>query len=155
MKTKRDFENFLNLSVMLTGFSKVDLLSTGLAEQYFDTICSIIEGKICNRLWSKSSDIMKEVRKDQAVQDEIIREQLMSHSEFGPVVRNIIKLWYLGQWEASPVFGDAKGNVDRIISSSSYKEGLVWVAIGAHPMGAKQPGYGTWSSPPKPPPKNL
>ena len=31
---------------------------------------------------------------------------------------------------------------------STYAQGLVWNAIGAHPQGAKMPGYGSWALPP-------
>jgi len=36
-------------------------------------------------------------------------------------------------------------NVDFIVSAESYVNGLVWPAIGSHPMGAKQEGFGTWA----------
>jgi len=31
-------------------------------------------------------------------------------------------------------------------------EGLLWTAIGAHPAGAKAPGYGSWAEQPRIPP---
>lgn len=34
------------------------------------------------------------------------------------------------------------------VSAAAYTEGLLWRAIGAHPQGAKAPGYGSWAAPP-------
>ena len=35
-----------------------------------------------------------------------------------------------------------------VVSPAAYTEGLLWRAIGAHPSGAKAPGYGSWAIPP-------
>ena len=35
-----------------------------------------------------------------------------------------------------------------VVSPAAYTEGLLWRAIGAHPSGAKAPGYGSWAVPP-------
>ncbi|MFE5901212.1 hypothetical protein ACFQ67_27870 [Streptomyces sp. NPDC056488] len=35
-----------------------------------------------------------------------------------------------------------------VVSPDAYTEGLLWRAIGAHPSGAKAPGYGSWANPP-------
>jgi hypothetical protein len=35
------------------------------------------------------------------------------------------------------------------VNESAYTEGLLWVAIGANPPGAKAPGYGSWARPPQ------
>jgi hypothetical protein len=35
-----------------------------------------------------------------------------------------------------------------VVSPAAYTEGLLWRAIGAHPAGAKAPGYGSWAQPP-------
>ena len=45
----------------------------------------------------------------------------------------VITMWYLGTWEGA------------YINDLSYKEGLVWNIMHAHPPGAKQPGYKSWS----------
>ena len=71
------------------------------------------------------------------------------------MTRALIQLWYLGQWVPLPEdwrnrFGASRFDVAKIISTRAYKEGLVWDAIGAHPMGAKQQGFGAWAQePPK------
>ena len=70
---------------------------------------------------------------------------------------------YLGQWQKLPsgwgsgqfsdkdllAFDEFGRNVDRVISPRAYKEGLAWRAVGVNPMGAKQPGFGSWQEAPK------
>jgi hypothetical protein len=70
------------------------------------------------------------------------------------MARNIIKMWYTGNWAQLPQawrnqHGAGARDVDHVISSQAYQEGLVWRAIGTHPQGAKQPGFGTWALPPR------
>lgn len=40
------------------------------------------------------------------------------------------------------------GTAAYVVSAAAYTEGLLWRAIGAHPSGAKAPGYGSWAVPP-------
>ncbi len=156
MKTKDDYESFLQLSAVITGYQRVDLLGTGVAWDYFTSFCSIVGKSISDELWQKSSKLLKRHKSNEEKLEKAIRVELLSDNKFGPLVRNLIKLWYLGQWDELPAhyrvtYGTTSKDVSHILSGDSYKEGLVWEAIGAHPMGAKQPGFGTWSSPPKPP----
>ena len=79
--------------------------------------------------------------------------RLLDDPDFGPVARNLIVLWYTGQWVQLPRewrqrHGANPNDVDLILSADSYTEGLVWDAIGVHPQGAKAPGFATWVSPP-------
>ena len=78
------------------------------------------------------------------------------------VARTLIQLWYNGTWSPLSV-GWYTANAARIpnppdlanlgstyvVSAQSYIESLVWTAANTHPMGAKQPGFGTWAEPPK------
>ena len=78
---------------------------------------------------------------------------VMDDPDLGPLARNVIALWYLGQWNALPNdwrnrHGASPRDVPRVISADAYAAGLVWTAAGAHPMGAKPPGYGSWANPP-------
>lgn len=150
---KEHFENFLLLSSKLTGFQRIDLLGTGLAMDYFDLVKSIVVDDILDQMFRASNEIFAKDH-DANVENEYLRDDVLSDSKFGPIARSIIKLWYLGQWDPLPAawraeFGNQAEDTGRIISSESYREGLVWVAISAHPMGAKQPGYGSWSKAPQ------
>ncbi len=66
---------------------------------------------------------------------------LLAGRDAGALGRAVIALWYLGMW-TGPDGGE------RVASPRAYREGLVWDAIGAHPMGAKQQGFGAWAMPP-------
>ena len=35
-----------------------------------------------------------------------------------------------------------------VVSADAYQAGLAWGLAGAHPQGARQPGYGSWALPP-------
>lgn len=56
----------------------------------------------------------------------------------------VIELWYLGVWRG------LMETDTRVVSPRAFREGLVWTVIDAHPMGAKQQGYGAWTLPPTP-----
>jgi hypothetical protein len=83
-----------------------------------------------------------------------MRREVFGHEKLGPIARNIIKLWYIGIWEPLPQhwierYGPLDTNTGFMVNESAYTEGLLWVAIGANPPGAKAPGYGSWAHPPQ------
>jgi len=155
MKSETPFDAFLKLSAEMTGYSETDLLGTGLADSYYETFTEIVDESICLDLWRTSNKIWKKNTSEEE-KEAAIRRDLLSDPKFGPIVRSLIKLWYLGQWNELPGdwrenYGNSPNDVNFIVSPDSYKQGLVWDAIKAHPMGAKQPGFATWSGPPDPP----
>lgn len=125
---------FLRLSTVLTAFNEVSLWGTGLVDVYFDTVKARVEEAVLKDLFAvweqevSSSD-------DQA---EAIRQHILGHEAYGDIARNIIRMWYIGQWDNNSV-----------ISGEAYQQGLVWDAINAHPQGAKQEGFGSWGFPPR------
>ncbi|BAB77944.1 hypothetical protein ACN23B_07885 [Anabaena sp. FACHB-709] len=142
-------EYFLNLSVVLTGFSKFQLQGTGLATLYFENIRDIIGEDIFGELLTNFHKL--EVEKTEKNHESI--KQILASEKFGPIARNIIKIWYIATWYALPqswreVFGTKEKDGTFIISPQAYPEGLLWPAIGVNPPGAKGQGYGTWSEPP-------
>jgi hypothetical protein len=146
---KNKIDSFLSLSVALTGFEQIQLLGTGQAFTYFDIVCERTGNKNSNKLWK----LWKKIQSKEENIEEKIRVSILSDPQLGPMARNIITLWYLGQWDAMPsqwisTYGKHSSDETVIISGDTYKEGLVWPAVGAHPMGAKQPGFDSWSSPP-------
>ena len=133
---------FVTFSASVTAFSEFDLLGTGQAEAFLET-----------------------------VQDQVGKETLRGlldacgplGEDLGLLAKSIIKLWYAGIWyEPEGTGADAaQRGVPRqrrpdqdgreapfVVSSAAYAEGLLWRAIGAHPSGAKAPGYGSWALPP-------
>ena len=142
-------DQFLAFSSTFTGYSRARLEATGLTDCYYDVINAIIDGDILGELWLEFENVDPSV----STEDNDAYEHLLDDAKFGPVINNIITLWYLGQWNQMPAdwrnqFGASALDRDHIISAQSYKQGLVWEAMGAHPMGTKQQGFGSWSLPP-------
>jgi hypothetical protein len=102
-----------------------------------------------------AAKLEKKLESDPSAVSAEIRSRYLSSEKFGPLARSLIQLWYVGQWVPLPQawrrsFGASRFDVSRIVSVLAYKEGLVWDAIGAHPAGAKQQGFGSWADvPPK------
>jgi hypothetical protein len=142
-----EFDRFTQLSIKLTGFSLAELQATGMMRIYFEEL-GLVLGRSIRKKYFDSN--LKPVA-------------LLSDDVWGPLTRNLIRMWYLGQWKKLPVdwgnkrfskedfdgFDDFSRNVDRIISPAAYREGLVWKAVGVNPMGAKEPGFASWVEPPK------
>ena len=68
-------------------------------------------------------------------------------------VGNLAVLWYTGGWVQLPAdwrqrHGASSLDSERLLSARSWTEGLMWPAIGAHPTGAKAPGFASWVGPP-------
>lgn len=148
---------FLNLSTVLTGFQPVDLQGTGLVQAYCHKVSTIIGQEITNELLTLADSILKQPGGDEPSLEKIeqaIRQDILASPKLGPVARNIIKLWYLGTWYPMSAdwrkqYGVSSEDREHIISAAAYEESLVWRAMGSHPPGAKQPGFGTWSLPPR------
>jgi hypothetical protein len=146
---------FLALSVVLTGFEEVELQGTGLASTYYETLTSIVDSRICKALWKLASKIIKGNRHDEHALSDAIRREILASTEYGPLATNIIQMWYLGSWIQLPQawrsdFGTSPADVTKVISAEAYKQSLIYQVMQAHPPGAKQPGFGSWSLPPAP-----
>ena len=73
-------------------------------------------------------------------------ETLSNHQVFGPLCRSIMKLWFFGIWY-SPLQPE---RAVKVVSSQTYKEGLIWKVLQAHPMGYSTLTFGYWSHIPPP-----
>jgi hypothetical protein len=139
--------SFLQLSEALTGYSSADLLGTGLLDTYYNEVRDIVGGRIFGRLlltWDETSSLRGE--HDACT-------HILGNPMLGPIARNIITMWYVGNWTQLPrewrqKYGAHARDLTRVISAEAFQEGLVWDAIGAHPPTAKSPGFGTWAAPP-------
>jgi len=146
-----DFDLFLAMSIDLTGFTSFALQGTGLAQSYMATAVKMVGEPILNELLRAHSKIAAGAP---TTRDTEIRRQIMGDEKLGPVARNIIKMWYIGIWEALPLewverYRPTTDGAGFMVSGAAYREGLLWLAIGANPPGAKGPGYGSWALPPK------
>jgi hypothetical protein len=147
-------ETFLALSTTVTGFSPYELRGTGQAESYLETLDRLVGKQIVNEALAAFADVAREAGTESAALARGLRRHVFSDEKLGPVVRRLVKLWYVGTWYELPhnwqeSYGE--NNLDRtfVVSASSYTEGLLWPAIGANPPGAKPPGYGSWANPPR------
>lgn len=150
---KNPAEPFLALSAILTGFESVDLLGTGLVDAYYNEVVNIVGKTISDELWATTTQVIDLYHKDEAKLETAIRQEILASPKFGPLARNIIQMWYVGNWNELPqswrdVYGVSPNDTTRVISPLAYQQGLVWDAIGAHAPAAKQPGFGSWSQPP-------
>jgi hypothetical protein len=146
-------EQFVAVSAALTGFDRVELLGTGLTKTYLATLEQWIGPNIANDLLAFGTEPPPDER--------TVRAGILADAKLGPVARTLIALWYTGAWNPLPSewylafraeIPQLPNLVNRstyVVSAQAYIEGLVWVAANVHPMGAKEPGYGTWEEEPK------
>lgn len=164
--TEEKLREFVKFSATVTGFSEFDLWGTGQAEAYYETAVNQ-EGPdaIQEAIASDPSAVPAN-----AVVKSIIKLWYVG-VWYGPelVGRMDVAAWTApGRSGAKPAVPDdsqpegsepgqagegrANGRDGRtalfVVSPDAYTEGLLWRAIGAHPTGAKAPGYGSWANPP-------
>lgn len=137
-------DQFVNLSRVLTGYEKVELLGTGMAEAYYSAITGIYKETVLRLLFEAKAifEVYGERNPDFENQ---IRTRILQDIEFAQVAKNIIQLWYVG---SITNFNDP-AQTTNIISPDAYVNSLVWQAAGSHPGGAKYPGFGSWSMKPQ------
>jgi len=143
---------FLRLSAALTGFDRMELLGTGMVPRYYDELTRIIGAREVGTLLAAAGRVEPGHPASGEDLDRAFREQILDDNRFGPVARRIVTMWYIGSWAQLPrewrnTYGATSPDVDHVVSAAAYREGLAWVAAGAHPMGAKQQGFGAWARP--------
>jgi hypothetical protein len=154
--------DFYQLSAILTDYNVAQLTGTGVGEEYSQTLSQWVRQDVLDDLYNSFNAL--EINNDGNICQQQLRQSILASAKLGPIARNIIKMWYLSIWYkmpnnwamaygipaySAPVIGiEQPIPEDYIISSNAYIQGLVWPLMGSHPMGAKQPGYGTWSDAP-------
>jgi hypothetical protein len=146
-------EQFVALSAALTGFDAAELRGTGMVEEYLAFVTRAVGSRLVGDLLTAWADLVKEHGKA-TPPTAALRRVLLAPPTIGPVTRNIVVLWYLGEWNQLPAdwrdrYGADAVDQSGVVSPEAYVQGLAWVAIGTHPQGAKMPGYGSWALPPK------
>jgi hypothetical protein len=132
--------NFVALSVALTGFDRVRLVGSGMVDEYLRVLTFALPEGVLDALLAACGP----------EPDEAAVPTIMADPKLGPVARNVIVLWYCGTWSPLPdawqdVYGELPDAPNGVVSAEAYQHGLQWVAAGAHPMGARQQGYGAWA----------
>ncbi len=151
--TQPSTEQFMGLSCALTGYDLAELHATGMAETYYDLVSTILGGGLLGDLLGAWTQAQLHAGGDETALAALMDEHIMEDARLAPMARNIAALWYLGQWNQMPgdwrsQYGAAAQDLTHVVSPLAYREGLVWPTIGAHPMGAKQQGFGAWALPP-------
>jgi hypothetical protein len=148
---------FVDLSADLTAFDEVSLYGTGVAEAYLAATDSVVGAKLTDALLGAYIKITLVSHGDAATRAASLRAEILGDEKLGPIARAILKLWYIGTWYALPerwqeIYGPTPTNNSFVVSQAGYAEGLLWPTIGAHPAGAKAPGFASWVNPPVFPP---
>lgn len=130
---------FAQRCAVLTGFAPYDLLATGLADLYLATARNQVGAAVLD-------EVLSVVDRDL---------DALSGTDL-EVARALTYLWYTGAWpqlapEAHGLLRRKAANIEFIVSSDAYTEGLVWRTFNGHPAGAKAPGFATWALKPPPP----
>lgn len=146
-------QRFVALSVVLTGFDDAELWGTGMVDPYLNWLRSVVGDQRTGDLLSASQATIDAAGGKPAVLERLFLMNILQDDALGPLARNLIVLWYLGQWNQLPAdwrdqHGASALDQTCIISPDAYVQGLAWKAIHTHPTGAKMPGYGSWALPP-------
>jgi hypothetical protein len=141
---------FLSMSEELSGIPAYYLSGTGYSDKYLDTALKIVGADPIDRLLESYAKLPACCRKDR---EAAIRAELLSHAEFGPIVRNIVKLWYTATWFELPPqwhqkYKAAAGDQTFVPFPYAYPESLLGPTVGAHPAGARPTGHQAWVTPP-------
>lgn len=151
---------FKAMSAAFTGFNESTLQGTGLNDVYLQTIANALDKELIEELITLYATLVLENPDNPTALKKAMRHQIFASPKWALLAQNIIQLWYTGTWNQmsfswtqayGPFFPNDETN---IISSDSYKQGLIWKAVGAHPMGAKQEGFASWAYPPPASPEN-
>jgi hypothetical protein len=147
-------DRFLDFSSVATAFTVFELRGTGMAADYLAIVDRVVGSAVTNQLLDAYDRVKAEAGTTSAAPEDLIRREILSDPTLGPVARNVVKMWYVGNWYALPsAWSEANGarpaDMTFTVSATAYTEGLLWPAIGANPPGAKPPGFGTWVGPPR------
>lgn len=140
--TNQNIDDFVGMSVVLTGFAEKVLKSAtdpyDQAGQYLDFLESDQSG-----VGEDLPGLLALYAEHASEPPSAIGKTIMS-SEYADLARRIIKLWYSGMW-----YGQ-NGFPFQVVSAQAYTLGLVWRAAQAHPMGYSPYRFGYWEADPPP-----
>lgn len=151
------FATFLALSAALTGFSRFDLLGTGVAGELLATLTDTLPAGVADELLAAAAPLAVGLPGSPPVgsaDSEAALAEILDDPKLGDVARSLTVLWYTGRWTALPdawhaAYGFAPLDTSRVVSGKAYQAGLQWSVAGAHPPGSLAQGFGAWSLPPK------
>jgi len=143
---------FLEVSACLTGFSGVELQTTGMAAAYEAKLRQVYGDVIVAQLLGAVRAIIAAADGNTAELERLMLARVFNDATvLCAPAKNLAQMWYLGTFidytDSNPVVVFKRTTV---ISAEAYRQSLVLVDSGSHPRGAKQPGYGSWALGPRP-----
>ncbi len=127
-------ELFRSLSIVLTG---EDFLNETLSEEYRTRLQRVYASDLDTLMTTFSnldscSDVVAEL-------DRLLDQ----NPTLANVARQVIKVWYTGQ------FNEPDGTIDGPKTPEQYRSGLLWKVIQAHAPGYTNGTYGYWANAPQ------
>lgn len=140
---------FVTVSAALTGFTEAELWGTGQVDAYLGRLTDVAGADVTGELLETALTALKAT--DPKTE---LRLKVLDDEDLGPVARNAMVMWYLGQWDPMPATWRERHGMHPeddalVVSAAAWRAGLVWPAIGSHPMGAQPTGFGSWAEPPR------
>ena len=147
-------DQFVEMSALLTGFGRFELLGTGLAGSYLSALDGVLPEGVLDELLDAFGRLPPGPGREGPDREGAVGSQILADPKLGPVARNLILMWYSGTWTALPeTWREAHGasplDKNHVVSAEAYQAGLQWAAAGTHPAGARQQGFGAWAAAPE------
>jgi hypothetical protein len=160
MTATNTMDNFIGLSVVLTGFNQTILAPAldpvDIKSEYYPFFNRKIaeESKdplLTDKIYSKYASLASQT--NPKLTNQQIGEAMLdprNGDQFTLACRKLIFMWYSGAWPTLiPATGTTPAStVSDLISDKSYTSGLAWQVMQSHPMGDSNYRYGYWTQPP-------
>ena len=160
MSTDPNFNNFVGLSAILTGYTQDQLAPSvdpiGLASEYLTWVEQHTDQDAFEKTLTTFQNIASQfpppldpTNPDPSQVAEIsaaVQQQILSDPVMGPIARRIIRMWYLATWYTSEPPQPTEPS--EVVSMNAYTMGLAWDAAQAHPMGYSELHFGYWAMTP-------
>jgi hypothetical protein len=150
-------EPFLLICSEITGYSAVELESTGVVDTYCQLLPKILGPQLTQELATAVAAVLS-TRPDTAARQAALAAALRPPSRLWPVIAGLASLWYLGTWNqlpdswyqavALPRPGPQDAGRTHVPSQLAYIEQLSYRTAFAHAPGANPTGFNSWSQPP-------
>lgn len=138
---------FLEASECLTGFKRVELLATGMASAYEAELRKTYGEDVVSQLLREVLAVIKEAGGDEEKLEELMLARVFNDATvLCAPAKNLAQMWYLGTFidytDQTPIVIFKRTTV---VSAEAYQQSLVLTDNGAHPAGARHPGFGSWA----------
>jgi len=160
MSTDPNFNNFVGLSSILTGYPQAQLAPEidpiGLASEYLTWMEQNADQAAFLKTLGTFQNILQQVAsqlppfdpnnptpQQAALMNQLVAAQILSDPAMGNIARRMIRLWYLSTWYTTEP-PDPNGD-GQVVSMNAYTMGLAWDAAQAHPMGYSELHFGYWA----------